>query len=126
MADKTLSKLIKQFLEYLEVERGRSPRTVRNYHFYLTRFSDWANSPPPAKINEDLIHRYRLYLNREIEGRDDANLKKSTQNYHLIALRAFLKYLSKIDVKSMAAQKIELAKQGSRRPGERHHALHQL
>ncbi|MDP2630060.1 MAG: tyrosine-type recombinase/integrase, partial [Candidatus Uhrbacteria bacterium] len=60
------------------------------------------------------VRKYRLYLNRDIEGRDDISLKKSTQNYHLIALRSFLKYLQKCDVKCLSPQKIELAKQGTR------------
>lgn len=114
MPRSTLDKYIKQFLEYLEVERGRTHGTVKNYHFYLTRFADWAEHPLPSKINQDMIHNYRLHLNRDIEGRDDTTLKKTTQNYHLIALRAFLKYLSKLDVKAMAPEKIELAKQGTR------------
>jgi len=112
---KTLKKLLTQFLEYLEIERGRADRTVRNYDFYLKRFADWANYPAPSGITQDMVHKYRLFLNRELEGRDDTNLKKSTQNYHLIALRAFLKYLHKIDVKTLAPEKIELAKQGTRK-----------
>lgn len=107
-------KYLKEFLEYLEIERGRSDKTVRNYHFYLKRFSDWAKDPNPAEINNEMVRKYRLHLNRNVAGREDAQLKKNTQNYHLIALRAFLKYLAKRDVKSMAAEKIELAKQGSR------------
>lgn len=111
---KHLEPLIKEFLEYLEIERGRSDKTVRNYKFYLSRFSDWAKSPAPLEIDGEMVRKFRLYLNREISGRDDANLAKATQNYHLIALRAFLKYLAKRDVQSLAAEKIELAKQGSR------------
>ena len=114
MAHSSLQKYITQFLEYLEVERGRSPQTVANYDFYLSRFANWAKSPAPSKISLDMIHKYRLYLNRDIEGREDVNLKKSTQNYHLIALRSFLKYLAKIDVLSLAPEKIELAKTGTR------------
>lgn len=112
---KTIDQYIQQFLEYLEVERGRSAKTVRNYDFYLKRFSEWADSPAPAKISQDMVHKFRLHLNRDIEGREDVTLKKSTQNYHLIALRAFLKYLHKIDVKTLAPEKIELAKQGTRK-----------
>lgn len=110
-----LQKYIQQFLEYLEVERGRSARTIRNYDFYLTRFADWAKHPVPSKINQDMISKYRLYLNRNVEGREEVNLKKSTQNYHLIALRSFLKFLSKRDIKTMLADKIELAKVGTRK-----------
>ncbi|MFA6522035.1 MAG: site-specific tyrosine recombinase/integron integrase [Patescibacteria group bacterium] len=111
---KTLDSYIKNFLEYLEIERGRSPKTIRNYAFYLNRFAEWAKNPVPSKITADMIHDYRLYLNRSIDGRDGQNLKKSTQNYHLIALRAFLKYLAKEDVRVISANKIELAKQGTR------------
>lgn len=109
-----LDKYIKEFLEYLEIERGRSEKTVRNYHFYLRRFAEWANDPNPADIEMEMVRNYRLHLNRNIAGREEGQLKKNTQNYHLIALRAFLKYLAKRDVKTMASEKIELAKQGTR------------
>lgn len=114
MPSKVLEKFIKEFLEYLEIERGRSERTVRNYHFYLQRFTDFAKSPAPADISAELVRKYRLYLNRELSGREDGQMKKNTQNYHLIALRSFLKYLAKRDVQTLAPEKIELAKQGSR------------
>ncbi len=107
----TISKLITQFLEYLEVERGRSSRTIRNYDFYLRRFQKYAKNPEPEKITGEMMRRYRLWLNRSVLGRDGKQLKKSTQNYHLIALRSFLKYLSKQDIASLAPEKIELAKQ---------------
>jgi len=116
MAKKSaLQKYIQQFLEYLEIERGRSDRTVRNYDFYLQRFADWAKHPHPNKITQDMIRKYRLYLNRSVEGRDSVTLKKSTQNYHLIALRTFFKYLSKRDIKTLSADKIELTKTGTRK-----------
>lgn len=111
---KIFERYIQEFLEYLEIERGRSELTIKNYHFYLTRFSDWAKSPNPAEIDGEMVRNYRLYLNRAIVGRIEENLKKNTQNYHLIALRAFLKYLAKRDVKTLSPDKIELAKQGSR------------
>lgn len=111
---KRLEPFIKEFLEYLEIERGRSDKTVRNYGFYLTRFSDWAKSPSPVEIDGDMVRNFRLHLNRDVAGRNEPALAKATQNYHLIALRAFLKYLAKRDVKSLSAEKIELAKQGSR------------
>jgi site-specific recombinase XerD len=115
MADKSLSKYLRTFLEYLEIEKGRSQLTVRNYAFYLQRFIDWAKDPVPSAINSEDLHEYRLYLNRLVTNRGGA-LKKSTQNYHLIALRSFLKYLARNDIKTMAPEKIELAKQGSREP----------
>lgn len=110
----TLQKYITRFLEYLEVERGRSHKTIKNYDFYLHRFSDWAENPEPAKIDLEMIRQYRLFLNRDVEGRDDVTLQKTTQNYHLIALRSFFKYLAKIDVDTLSPDKIELAKQGTR------------
>jgi len=109
----TLDRLITEFLEYLEVERGRSSRTIRNYDFYLRRFSEWAGHPEPKKITMDVIRQYRLWLNRT-PGREEDTLKKSTQNYHLIALRAFLKYLVRREIASLPPEQIELSKQSMR------------
>ncbi len=108
-----LASHVRGFLEYLEVDKGRSPLTVRNYQFYLQRFVDWAKDPSVEQVNQEMVHQFRLYLNR-LGARESGTMKKSTQNYHLIALRSFLKYLVKRDVKAMAPEKIELAKQGSR------------
>ncbi|MSR85624.1 hypothetical protein EXS71_04295 [Candidatus Uhrbacteria bacterium] len=108
-----LSSHLRTFLEYLEVEKGRSPLTIRNYSFYLTRFIAWAKDPDPKDIDQDMIHQYRLYLNR-LASRGEDTLKKSTQNYHLIALRSFLKFLNKRDIETLSAEKIELARQGTR------------
>ncbi len=115
MATGGINKLITEFLEYLEVERGRSARTIRNYDFYLRRFSGWAKNPRPGAITKEMIRKYRLWLNRLPQGRSDEGvLKKNTQNYHLIALRALLKYLARRDIKSLAPEMIELAKQPTR------------
>ncbi len=108
-----LSSHLRTFLEYLEVEKGRSILTVRNYEFYLQRFMKWAKDPDADQIDQDMIHKYRLYLNR-LANRGEGTLKKSTQNYHLIALRSFLKFLARRDVKTLSPEKIELAKQGTR------------
>ncbi|MBI2099596.1 tyrosine-type recombinase/integrase [Candidatus Uhrbacteria bacterium] len=108
-----LSQLIKQFLEHLEIEKNRSAKTVRNYDFYLRRFSQWAGNPRPEEINLEKVRQYRLYLNR-LNDRFGEPLKRNTQNYHLIALRAFLKYLAKRDIKTMTAEKIELGKMPDR------------
>lgn len=110
---KKLSAHLRPFLEYLEVEKGRSTLTVRNYEFYLQRFLDWAKDPSPDAVTYEDIRQYRLHLNR-LDGGRTGSLKKSTQNYHLIALRSFLKYLARHDVKTLAPEKIELAKQGTR------------
>lgn len=111
-----MNNYITNFLEYLEITRGLSRRTIENYHFFLKRFSEFAennNIANPKSISKDLIQKYRLYLNR-LEKPDKANLKKNTQNYHLIALRAFLKYLAKNDIQSLEPEKIELARQEMR------------
>ncbi|MFA6604346.1 MAG: site-specific tyrosine recombinase/integron integrase [Patescibacteria group bacterium] len=105
--------LVADFLTYLEIERNRSERTVRNYDFYLRRFFTWAKSPAPSGITQDLVRSYRVWLNR-YKDETGQPLKKSTQNYHLIALRSFLKYLAKRDVKTLASEKIELAKMPER------------
>ncbi len=110
----SVSSHLRVFLEHLEVEKGRSLMTIRNYEFYLKRFIDWSKDPETDAIDPDLIHNYRLYLNRMERGGDEQGLKKTTQNYHLIALRTFLKFLAKRDIPSMAPEKIELAKQGTR------------
>lgn len=107
-----IESLVQNYLEYLEIERGRSRKTVENYGHYLDRFLKWAKITKPEQINADLTRQYRLYLNRLND--DGKPLKKITQNYHIIALRNFLRYLAKQDVKTLAAEKIELAKQAPR------------
>jgi site-specific recombinase XerD len=104
-----------QFLEYLEIERNRSKLTLRNYDHYLRRFVDFCGKygvNDPADIDQELVRSYRLFLNR-LET-SDKNLKVITQNYHLIALRSFFKYLAKRDIKCLAPEKIELPKTPSR------------
>ncbi len=102
-------KAVTDFLEYLEIEQGRSEKTIRNYHHYLTRLSDFAGDIKLSDINPELIRRWRLWLNRLGSDRAD-ELSKITQNYHLIALRAFLKFCAKRDLPVMSADKIELAR----------------
>lgn len=115
MAAKKLSSFLRPYLEYLEIEKGRSALTIRNYEFYLQRFIEWAKDPMANAVDSEIVRQYRLYLNR-LEDPKRGPLKKNTQNYHLIALRSFLKYLTRNDVETMAPEKIELAKQGSREP----------
>lgn len=109
----SLKNLLKEFLEYLEIERNKSQATITNYAFYLSRFLAWANTDNPGAVDENTIRSFRLWLNRQQTANGEF-LKKSTQNYHLIALRSFLKYLSRRDVKTVAPEKIELAKQDER------------
>lgn len=106
-----------QFLEYLEIEKNRSRKTIENYDHYLTRFVDFVGTTKkPENLSEDDIRKYRLHLNR-LADTGGKSLKKVTQNYHVIALRAFLKYLAKRDVSVIAPEKVELGKQEDREVG---------
>jgi site-specific recombinase XerD len=109
----TLSKLERQFLEYLEVEKNRSLKTVENYDRYLRRFFALSGAKRPSDVTDELVRNYRLKLNRAMNSTGKP-LKKQTQLYHLIALRSFLKYLAKRDVKALAAEKVELGKMPAR------------
>lgn len=104
-----LKQLIKDFLEHLEIEKGASKLTIRNYKFYLQRFADQSKIENLADINIETIRQFRLWLSR-LKNPRGGNLSPATQNYHLIALRVFLKYLAKRDIKSIAPEKIDLAK----------------
>lgn len=111
----SLKQLKTQFLEYVEIEKGRSLNTVRNYDHYLSVFLSFANDDDPAKINDNTVREFRLWLNRQPAGNNKKEtLSKKTQNYYLIALRAFLKYLARQEVKSLSSERIELAKVGER------------
>jgi len=107
-----LKDLKTQFLEYIEIEKGRSIKTVENYDRYLTRFFTFAKVTKPGDITETLVREFRITLNRS-HG-TNGTMKKSTQNYHLIALRAFLKFMRKRDVESLNPERIELAKTAMR------------
>ncbi|HBB02855.1 TPA: hypothetical protein DCZ16_03615 [Candidatus Peregrinibacteria bacterium] len=104
-----LSELIQKFLENCEVEKNQSPKTIRNYSHYLGRFLEFAGDIEPKKITLDKVHDFRLFLNR-IRDKADGQLGIKTQTYHIIALRAFLKYLIKNDIETLAPEKIELPK----------------
>ncbi len=111
-----IDKYIQDFLDYCEIERNKSDLTIRNYRHYLARFSDFCKQNGifrPEDINLDTVRSFRLYLNR-FEDDKGRRLKLITQNYHVIAVRAFLKYLAKRDVNTLSAEKIELAKNPSR------------
>jgi len=121
MPNQPIHTLKRHFLEYLEIEKGRSLKTVRNYERYIEHFFAFADIESPAQITDDLVRRYRLALNRQrVRGEktiesdaregDADTIKKKTQNYYLIALRAFLKYLQRINVMSLSAERIELAR----------------
>ncbi len=107
-----LNQLKQQFLEYLEIEKGRSVKTVENYDRYLARFLTQTKITHPSELTEQGVRAFRLWLNRQPGVSGD--MKKKTQNYYMIALRAFLKYLRKNEIESLSPEKIELAKVGGR------------
>jgi site-specific recombinase XerD len=121
-----LQELKARFLEYIEIEKGRSLKTVENYDRYLMRFLEFVEKNykifDANKVDEKMMREYRLFLNRQLAHPEltrgqkgfGENLKKRTQNYYMIALRAFLKFLAKNKVQSIAADQIELAKVGDR------------
>src|SRR3989344_8646717 len=117
----SLKQLKQQFLEYIEIERGRSINTVENYDRYLSRFLGFIKKDNPSDITDISVREFRLWLNRQsnlpwksldkegkpLKGRDNGEtLSKKTQNYYLIALRAFLKYLARQEIKSLPAERI--------------------
>jgi site-specific recombinase XerD len=104
---------VAQFLEYLELEQNRSMKTIQNYSHYLTRLSDYAGDLKLSEIDTELIRKWRMWLNRLPTATSD-ELTKTTQNYHLIALRSFLRFCAKRNWETLQPDKIELAK--TRRP----------
>ncbi|MFC1751526.1 site-specific tyrosine recombinase/integron integrase [Patescibacteria group bacterium] len=102
-----IEELKKQFLEHVEIEKGRSVKTVENYDRYLNNFLEFSKAKHPKDITSKIVRKYRLYLNKK-------GLKKKTQNYYLIALRSFLKYLAFWEIACLSSDKIELAKTGER------------
>lgn len=114
-----LHQLKREFLEYTEIEKGRSLKTVANYERYLDRFLAYSKLKDPAGVTDDVLREYRLWLNRQAatktrDGRVATTLKKKSQNYYLIALRSFLKYCARRGVKTLAPERIELAKVAER------------
>ncbi len=115
----SLPSLKSDFLQYIEIEKGRSALTVRNYEHYLDRFLEFAKVESPADITESMMREYRVFLNRfparvAKKGQAQETLDKRTQNYHLIALRAFFKYIRKRGVQGYDPERIELAKTSQR------------
>ncbi len=104
-----LAETIRDYVEHLEVERGRSAKTAANYDLYLERLVEYAGDIEVQAITSELIRKYRLWLNRYINDNGES-LSIITQNYHLIALRGFLAYLAKRDIPSLSPEKIELPK----------------
>lgn len=109
-----LEQLKREFLEHVEIEKGNSLKTVNNYDHYISRFFEFAKISDPKDITDDKIREFRLFLNRQpgvkVSGQSASTLKKNTQNYYLIALRTFLKYLMKRRIPSLSPDRIDLAK----------------
>jgi site-specific recombinase XerD len=102
-----IKKLLKDYLNYLEIEKNRSPKTSENYEHYLTEFFKFSKVEDPGAITDDLVREFRLMLARR-------DIKKNTQAYYVIAIRSFLKYCAKRDIPTLAPEKIELPKAPSR------------
>ena len=112
-----LKQLKTQFLEYIEIEKGRSLKTVENYDHYLTVFLNQTKATSPEQITDNAVREFRLWLNRQPVrslAKTNQTLNKKTQNYYLISIRAFLKYLARQEIKSMSPERIELAKTSER------------
>lgn len=112
-----IDKKVEQFFEYLEIEKGSSPLTIRNYRHYLYRFSDWMKDEGIRQnlkdINKDVVRDFRIYLTKISDGKG-GTLSRKTQGYHVIALRSYLKWLIKNDYEVMAPEKIDLPKTDER------------
>jgi site-specific recombinase XerD len=117
MENAALSELISQFLEYLEIEKNCSKLTIRDYRHYLDVFNEWFDTTQPEKKLGDLdlatIRKYRVFLANRADFKG-LTLSKVTQNYYVIALRSFLRFLIKNDYKTLEPSKIDLPKTESR------------
>ncbi len=112
-----LERLKREFLEYTEIEKGRALKTIENYDHYLTVFLAHTEIKNPKDITDEVVREFRMWLNRQSTGNNrqtGETMSKKTQNYYLIALRAFLKYLARQEIASLPAERIELAKVGER------------
>lgn len=109
MSSPYLSDTLVDFLEYLEIEQNRSQKTIANYHHYLMRLVEFAGDITLNKITAETVRKWRLWLNRLHDTRGE-EISSTTQNYHLIALRSFLKFCSKRGLETLPPEKVELAR----------------
>jgi site-specific recombinase XerD len=113
----SLSRLVEEFLEYLEIEKNSSPLTIRDYRHYLNRFLSFLSPTPeklsPQKIDLETVKKYRVFLSRYTD-KSGRTLSRQTQSYHVIALRSFLRWLIKNDYRTLSPEKIDLPKAESR------------
>lgn len=108
-----LSQKISEFLEYMEIEKGSSMLTIRNYNHYLKRFLVWMQGAnfelTPESIDQEIVRQYRVALSRMEDGKG-GTLARKTQGFHAIALRSFLRWLLKNDFEVLSPDKIDLPK----------------
>lgn len=112
-----LKEAIDRFLEYCELDRNLSQKTVRMYSYYLNFFKNWLekNSTYQVQnISEDIIRDFRLYLSRDYHNQYKGSLKVQTQNYFLVALRSFFRFLIKKGHKTLSPEMIDLGKMNDR------------
>jgi site-specific recombinase XerD len=120
-SDKPILSHFNDFLDWLDVEKGLSSKTQENYARFLKRFLSWLQANgleniKPHELTTDHIWKYRVFLSRELLPKTRTPLKKSTQNYYLIALRSLLNYFAERDVLSLPSEKIKLAKDKGEKP----------
>jgi site-specific recombinase XerD len=116
--NKPIIEYLTDFLDFLEIEKGLASKSQENYARFLNKFFNWLNDNnlsdlPPKNLNSDHIWKYRVFLSRHTDLRTKKNLKKSTQNYYLIALRSLLEFFVEKDIASLSPTKIKLAKEKS-------------
>ena len=116
--NKTIIKYLSDYLDYIEIEKGLSIKTQENYARFLNKFFNWLNTThlselSPSKLNSDHVWKYRVFLSRHIDPRTKKTLKKSTQNYYLIALRSLLEFFVEKKIASLSPSAIKLAKDKS-------------
>ena len=114
-SDKPILSHLNDFLDWIDVEKGLSSKTQENYARFLKRFLDWLKENhleniKPHELTSEHVWQYRVFLSRQLSPKTKISLKKTTQNYYLIALRALLNYFAERDIVSLPSEKIKLAK----------------
>lgn len=99
-----IERAVKDYLDYLEIEKNRSPLTRRSYEGCLKKFVSLSRARNVEDITETRVRDFR------IKFASAPGIKKGTQAYHIIVLRNFLKYLIKRGVDVVSPDKIELPK----------------
>ncbi len=112
---KPITKYLNDYLDYLEIEKGLAAKSQENYARFLNKFFTWLNdnnkgSLTPSKLTPELILKYRVFLSRHIDPKKKQPLKRSTQNYYLIALRGLLEFFVERNIPSLSPTKVKLAK----------------